>query len=210
MAISTNQKPTIYRNLYENTGPELYEQFYIFPPNQPFVAVRGRRYVLADCYMNGYRSLFRRSIFPKVHCSEGSLLRSFIVSKKKFIVLKVYWSEGSLIRNRGSLLRRFIVPKIHCSEIEVHCSEGSLFRPHIMHMDCHTLRNHSRIITYPYRMGLTLRIHLPYLIYDFTYQAYTIYAQRYALYRIQVAVCISRRVVYITVHFVRIPVPDAI
>ena len=22
MAISTNQKPTIYRNLYENTGPE--------------------------------------------------------------------------------------------------------------------------------------------------------------------------------------------
>ena len=23
MAISTNQKPTIYRNLYENTGPEL-------------------------------------------------------------------------------------------------------------------------------------------------------------------------------------------
>ena len=24
MAISTNQKPTIYRNLYENTGPGLY------------------------------------------------------------------------------------------------------------------------------------------------------------------------------------------
>ena len=23
MAISTNQKPTIYRNLYENTGPEI-------------------------------------------------------------------------------------------------------------------------------------------------------------------------------------------
>ena len=23
MAISTNQKPTIYRNLYENTGPDL-------------------------------------------------------------------------------------------------------------------------------------------------------------------------------------------
>ena len=24
MAISTNQKPTIYRNLYENTGPDVY------------------------------------------------------------------------------------------------------------------------------------------------------------------------------------------
>ena len=26
MAISTNQKPTIYRNLYENTGPALQSQ----------------------------------------------------------------------------------------------------------------------------------------------------------------------------------------
>ena len=25
MTISTNQKPTIYRNLYENTGPEKYQ-----------------------------------------------------------------------------------------------------------------------------------------------------------------------------------------
>ena len=25
MAISTNQKPTIYRNLYENTGPVEYD-----------------------------------------------------------------------------------------------------------------------------------------------------------------------------------------
>ena len=24
MAISTNQKPTIYRNLYENTGPDIF------------------------------------------------------------------------------------------------------------------------------------------------------------------------------------------
>ena len=51
------------------------------------------------------------SIFPKVHCSEGSLSRRFIVPKKRFIVPKVYWSEGSFIRNRGSLLQRFIVPK---------------------------------------------------------------------------------------------------
>ena len=55
--------------------------------------------------------LFRRSIFPKVHCSEGSLFRRSIVPKKRFIVPKVYWSEGSFIRNRGLLLRRFIVPK---------------------------------------------------------------------------------------------------
>ena len=76
----------------------------------------------------GYSPLFRRSIFPKVHCSEGSLFRRLIVPKKRFIVPKVYWSEGSFIRNRGSLLRRFIVPKVHCSEIEVHCSEGSFIR----------------------------------------------------------------------------------
>ena len=25
MAISTNQKPTIYRNLYQNTGPDVFE-----------------------------------------------------------------------------------------------------------------------------------------------------------------------------------------
>ena len=73
-------------------------------------------------------SLFRRFIVPKVHCSEGSLFRRFIAPKKRFIVPKVYWSEGSFIRIRGSLLRRFIVPKVHCSEIEVHCSEGSLNR----------------------------------------------------------------------------------
>ena len=76
----------------------------------------------------GYSPLFRRSIFPKVHCSEGSLFRRFIVPKKRFIVPKVFWSEGSFIRNRGSLLRRFIGPKVHCSEIEVHCSEGSFIR----------------------------------------------------------------------------------
>ena len=32
MAISTNEKPTIYRNLYENTGPDLlmkWEQYEI-------------------------------------------------------------------------------------------------------------------------------------------------------------------------------------
>ena len=77
---------------------------------------------------NGYSPLFRRSIFPKVHCSEGLLFRRFIVPKKRFIVPKVYWSEGLFIRNGGSLLRRFIVPKVHCSEIEVHCSEGSFIR----------------------------------------------------------------------------------
>ena len=76
----------------------------------------------------GYSPLFRRSIFPKAHCSEGSLFRRFIVPKKRFIVPKVYCSEGSFFRNRGSLLRRFIVPKVYCYEIEVHCSEGSLFR----------------------------------------------------------------------------------
>ena len=27
MAISTNQKPTIYRNLYENTDPGMYEEY---------------------------------------------------------------------------------------------------------------------------------------------------------------------------------------
>ena len=78
--------------------------------------------------IDGYSPLFRRSIFPKVHCSEGSLFRRFIVPKKRFIVPKVYWSEGSFIRNGGSLLRRFIVPKVHCSEIEVHCSEASFIR----------------------------------------------------------------------------------
>ena len=78
--------------------------------------------------LRGYSPLFRRSIFPKVHCSEGSLFRRFIVPKKRFIVLKVFWSEGSFIRNRGSLLRRFIGPKVHCSEIEAHCSEGSFIR----------------------------------------------------------------------------------
>ena len=28
MAISTNQKPTIYRNLYENTGPDVTRSYY--------------------------------------------------------------------------------------------------------------------------------------------------------------------------------------
>ena len=76
----------------------------------------------------GYSPLFRRSICPKVYCSEGSLFRRFIVPKKRFIVPKVYCSEGSFVRDRGSLLRRLIVPKVHCSEIEVHCSEGSFIR----------------------------------------------------------------------------------
>ena len=79
-------------------------------------------------FQRGYSPLFRRSVFPKIHCSESSLFRRFIVPKKRFIVPKVYWSEGSFIRNRGSLLRRFIIPKVHCSEIEVHCSEGSFNR----------------------------------------------------------------------------------
>ena len=83
-------------------------------------------------FLSGWFS-WLQSAFPKVHFSEGSLFRRFIVpkvhcSEKRFIVPKVYWSEGSFIRNRGSLLRRFIVPKVHCSEIEVHCSEGSFIR----------------------------------------------------------------------------------
>ena len=85
-------------------------------------------YYIAYTVQIGYSPLFRRSIFPKVHCFEGSLFRRFTVPKKRFIVPKVYWSDGSFIRNRGSLLRRFIVPKVHCSEIEVHCSEGSFIR----------------------------------------------------------------------------------
>ena len=70
-------------------------------------------------------SLFRRFIVPKVHCFEGSLFRRLIAPKKRFIVPKVYWSEGSFIRNRGSLLRRFIVPKVHCSEIS-HLSDRKM------------------------------------------------------------------------------------
>ena len=55
-----------------------------------------------------------QSAFPKVHFSEGSLFRRFIVPKKRFIV------------------RRFIGPKGHLSEIGVHCSEGSMFRRFIV------------------------------------------------------------------------------
>ena len=35
MAISTNQKPTIYRNLYENTGPELEMIWFFFADYHP-------------------------------------------------------------------------------------------------------------------------------------------------------------------------------
>ena len=91
--------------------------------------------MLVDCRGGGRGWDCERlqSAFPKVHFSEGSLLRRFIVpkvhcSEKRFFVPKVYWSEGSFIRNGGSLLRRFIVPKVHCSEIEVHCSGRSFIR----------------------------------------------------------------------------------
>ena len=85
--------------------PEPYAQFYILSQNRPFVAVRGRRYVLADWYPN----------------------------------------------------------------------------------HCRNLRKHLRIITYPCRMGQTLRIHLPQLTYAFTYQPYKLHnmntcIKRYARY----------------------------
>ena len=48
--------------------------------------------------------LFRRSVVPKVRCSD---------------VPKVRCSEGSL-------LRRFIAPKVRYSEIKVHCSENKV------------------------------------------------------------------------------------
>ena len=36
MAILTNQKPTIYRNLYENTGPDLLILGDFQPQNSPY------------------------------------------------------------------------------------------------------------------------------------------------------------------------------
>ena len=97
----------------------------------------------------GDRSLFRRSIAPKVRCSEGPMFR-------RSVVPKVRCSEGSLLRRfvtqngdpctlliafiffgDRSLFRRSIAPKARCSEgpmfrrsvvPKVRCSEGSLLR----------------------------------------------------------------------------------
>ena len=52
----------------------------------------------------GDRSLFRRSIVPKVRCSEGPMLR-------RSVVPKVRCSEGSLFRRFVTPKLRFIVPK---------------------------------------------------------------------------------------------------
>ena len=54
----------------------------------------------------GDRSLFRRSIVPKVRCSEGSMFR-------RSVVPKVRCSEGLLFRRRRFVTPklRFIVPK---------------------------------------------------------------------------------------------------
>ena len=41
MAISTNQKPTIYRNLYKNTGPDHHATWSITLPNRPAPCTRG-------------------------------------------------------------------------------------------------------------------------------------------------------------------------
>ena len=60
---------------------------------------------------NGDRSLFRRSIVPKVRCSEGPMFR-------RAVVPKVRCSEGSL-------LRRFVTPKLRFRK------QGSIFRKRI-------------------------------------------------------------------------------
>ena len=56
------------------------------------------------CQINGDRSLFRRSIVPKVRCSEGQMFR-------RAVVPKVRCSEGSLLRRFVNPKLRFIVPK---------------------------------------------------------------------------------------------------
>ena len=53
----------------------------------------------------GDRSLFRRSIVPKVRCSEDPMFR-------RSVVPKVHCSEGLLIRRFVTPKLRFIVPKI--------------------------------------------------------------------------------------------------
>ena len=61
MAISTNQKPTIYRNLYENTGPDSYwhdinvDHEYM-PNNHIFMPVVF--YLFYDCDVCYYTSLY--------------------------------------------------------------------------------------------------------------------------------------------------------
>ena len=55
--------------------------------------------------LNGDRSLFRRSIVPKVRCSEGSMFR-------RFVVPKVRCSEGSLFRRFVTPKLRFVTPKL--------------------------------------------------------------------------------------------------
>ena len=44
----------------------------------------------------GDRSLFRRSIVPKVRCSEGSMFRRFIVPKVRYSEIKVHCSENKV------------------------------------------------------------------------------------------------------------------
>ena len=45
MAISTNQKPTIYRNLYENTGPSLFVLNSKFDPKSYFLSLTDSVYL---------------------------------------------------------------------------------------------------------------------------------------------------------------------
>ena len=58
----------------------------------------------ADHLLKGDRPLFRRSIVPKVRCSEGPMFR-------RSVAPKVRCSEGSLLRRFVTPKLGFIVPK---------------------------------------------------------------------------------------------------
>ena len=75
--------------------------------------------IVVEFQIIGAMSLLRRSVSPKVRCSEGLLLR-------RSDTPKLNYCEGSILRNipntpkvqysEGSLLRRSIIPKVRYSE----------------------------------------------------------------------------------------------
>ena len=64
----------IYFEPYEKI-PEPYAQFYIFSANQPFVTVRGKRYVLANWHPNRCRTLRKYCRIITYPCSIGQTLQ---------------------------------------------------------------------------------------------------------------------------------------
>ena len=88
------------------------------------VTPKGRESIVAASHERADGREGLQSAFPKVHFSEGSLFRRFIVPKVHSEI-EVHCSEGSFIRNRGSLLRRFIIPKVQYSEIS-HLSDRKM------------------------------------------------------------------------------------